>query len=507
MEPPSAVVFISSHLLTMATTVDILLSDLPVEILSHIFSFLPLSDRKSVSLVCHSWNEQAFNRRLLRNVALSLSMDWEQAHLDALRKSTRKYRNVFAFFGPETCGEFDFELVNEVLEMFGQGLESFHCMTNFTAEQTKRIMSCAPNLTQLIAGVDVRSLSQQKSDLLELQCLRDLGSLNNMLQFHDLSAPNLTRLSANFTTRSDADGSSKLLRRLAPQLKNVELFATEYFIPIEDLDFPKLEVLKLSGQMCKTNDNALRTFFSRLKHLREVRLDFNVEKLVLDVITTASPGIEILHFKNSGLNPYSICYLERLKNLKVLSLVVSIYCSGVLDCKPLESVERFCLQLSNLDDEERIMEGFRRLLPNVTDMNVTLTTLSRPEYILGHVSRNFSHIKRLTIADTQYRMLSCRLFQVLRHMKQLEELTLKCIRVPVVFMLPNQYLHRLKIQNFHWLIDKDLLMLPEMYPNLKYLELTWCKKVTAKGVKKLRSLLKDCVVHVDKTTFSTVDVL
>ncbi|XP_021697700.1 uncharacterized protein LOC110675930 isoform X2 [Aedes aegypti] len=399
-------------------TESLLLTDLPVEILEHILSYLPLSDRKAASLVCRFWNELAFSRRSLRHVALNLIMDWEQSQLEYLRKSSRQYRKVFAFFGPETCCEFDFELVVEVLNLFGADLESFHCMTNFTEEQLWNVLVRAPNLQHLVIGLDASTVKQQLSFPV-LSHLEDLGSLINVLQVQSLQAPNLTQLSANFTTSSDAKGSLAFLQRVAPQLNSLELFSTEYFIPIDELRFPKLEVLKLAGQICAASDSAIRLFFSSFMCLKEVRLDFNVKDLVLDVLTTACPAIEKLHFKNDLMNSESFRFLERLKYLKTLSVTGSIDFRITLECKPL----------------------------------------------------------------------------ALRHLDRLEELTLKSIHTPVAFMLPNKCLKRLKIKYFHWLTDGDLLMLSEIYPNLQYLELSWCRKVTSRGVEEFRSRLKDCVVH------------
>lgn len=297
-------------------TESLLLTDLPVEVLEHILSYLPLSDRKAASLVCRFWNELAFSRRSLRHVALNLIMDWEQSQLEYLRKSSRQYRKVFAFFGPETCCEFDFELVVEVLNLFGADLESFHCMTNFTEEQLWNVLVRAPNLQHLVIGLDASTVKQQLSFPV-LSHLEDLGSLINVLQVQSLQAPNLTQLSANFTTSSDAKGSLAFLQRVAPQLNSLELFSTEYFIPIDELRFPNLEVLKLAGQICAASDSAIRLFFSSFMCLKEVRLDFNVKDLVLDVLTTACPAIEKLHFKNDLMNSESFRFLERLKYLKV----------------------------------------------------------------------------------------------------------------------------------------------------------------------------------------------
>ncbi|KXJ71494.1 hypothetical protein RP20_CCG020393 [Aedes albopictus] len=472
------------------------LNDLPVEILEQIFSYLPLSDRKAVSLVCQAWNEIVFSRRFMKSVALNVIMDWEQSQVHYLRASTRRYRRVFIFLGPETCCEFDFTVIIEILDLFGNDLESFHCMSGFTEEQLWKVIIRAPNLQQLIVGVDAESLKHERSFPV-LGRLQDLGSLVNVLQIRGLDMPKLTQLSANFTTASDALGSIDLLRRLTPQLRNLELFSMEYYFSIDELRCPKVEVLKLAGQICAGSDLAVRSFFGGFQCLKDVRLEFNVTDRILDVITQTCPRIENLHFKSDLLSSDTFQLLERLKSLKTLSIMGSIDFRIALECKPLVSVKRFRLQLVILDDGTRIFGGFKKMLPNVNDISVKLVTHVQPERALVHVCRSFPHIRRLTIADatTRIRMLSCTTFQNLRNLYRLEELTLKSIHVPVAFMHRNKCLKRLKIKYFHWLTDGDLIMLADLYPNLKYLELSWCRKVSIRGVEEFRARLPDCVVH------------
>ncbi|XP_065088826.1 uncharacterized protein LOC135710238 [Ochlerotatus camptorhynchus] len=401
---------------------EIHITELPIEVLEHIFSYLRLADRKSVSLVCQLWNELIFSRRFMRNVALNIVMDWEHSQISVLKRSTRLYRNVFAFFGPETCCEFDFTVIIEVLDLFGATLESFHCMTNFTIDQLWNVVTRAPNLRQLIVGVDAASLNLDLPDFPVLQHLSDMGSLINVLRIVKLAVPNLKQLSANFIKPDDAHESLPFLRQVAPRLKNLELFSTEYFIPINELRFPEVEVLKLCGRICNASDGVLKQFFLGFKCLTEVYLDFSVKGPVLDVITKDCPEIVKLHFKTYLLDSESFRLLERLKRLKTLSLAGSIDFRTTSECKPL----------------------------------------------------------------------------ALRHLDQLEELTLKCIHTPVAFMLSNKSLRRLKIKYFHNLTDADLYKLSQMYPNLKYLEVVWCRKITQSGIAKFQSQLTDCVVHHSK---------
>ncbi|XP_062550367.1 uncharacterized protein LOC134215129 [Armigeres subalbatus] len=477
------------------------LTDFPVELLEHIISFLPLSDRKSASLVCRLWNEVAFSRRFLRNVALKLTKSRRRCQCNHLQRSIRRYRNVFISFGWVTCCEYDFVMITEVLDRFGEGLDSFHCMTNLTEEQLWTVMSRAPNLQQLVVGWDDKAVNQLGLNFPVLKHLTDLGSLGNVLKIPSLNVPKLVHLSANFTKRTDAEASMAALHRLGQQLKSLELFSTEYFIPISKLQFPNVRVLKLKGNICEAaSDCALGRFFAGFRILKEAKLYFDVKVSVLEIITKTHPEIEKLHFENFPLKLHSFRLLSQLSYLKNLSIVGSIESRISLKCKPLVKVEKFCLELYNLmtsmSGEASVIRSFRKLLPNVTDMSIILTEHNTPKCVLEHVCRNFPHLKKLTItSDHKYCQISS--LEALRHLDCLEELTLKCIHTTMSLMLPNKCLRRLTIDDCPLLIDEDLLMLSESYPNLKYLELAWWRstQVTSWGVEEFRSRLTDCVVH------------
>ncbi|XP_062549024.1 uncharacterized protein LOC134213729 [Armigeres subalbatus] len=468
-----------------------LMNNLPLELLDRIFSYLPLSDRKSSSLVCRLWSEQVFSGRFLRNIELKLIMGWGES--ERLRKTARRYRNVFilAPFALESC-EYNFGFIVKVLDELGADLESFHCVINFTEEQLWYLIIRAPNLKQLIVGMDSRTLSQQNYSLPELRYLRSSGPLANVFQIKCPSSYSLSTFCTNFTERSNVNNSIMLLRRLAPDLKSLQLYSKRYYIPIEELQFPNVEVLRLGGRICKTGDGALRTFFGGFKLLKDVNLGFNVKEHVLDMITNICPGIVKLHLENDVLKPGHFRSLERLKCLKTLSLIGSVDSRVVMECKPLESVNCFCLHMSHLNCEMSIVEDFRQLLPNVIDMNVTLSQISSSLFATVFICVNFPHLKRLTISNNIAGSYSLDEF---RHLDRLEELTLRFIPMPVMLEVSKKFLKRLRFECCSWLTDGYLSQLPEKYPNLKYLELEECRQVSPKGVEVIRSRLPNCVIH------------
>lgn len=300
----------------MATTR--LLKDLPLEVLEHIVSYLPLYDRKSVSQVCRALNSVTFSRRFLKDVTLYLDTTWDRSMVDCLRTSTRRYRNIYVFSLSDTLSQYNFAFIVEMLDRFGLEVESFHCNSKLSGKQLWNVINRVPNILELIVEIDATNLKHGQS-FPALRQLRHLESVNNVLQIRGLDMPKLTRLTANFGTSSDAVESIDVLRRITPQLRSLELVSKKYCSSIEELRCPKVEVLKLSGQICRGSERAVLTFFDGFKCLKDVRLDFDVKHVVLDVITQACPGIEHLHFKNHHLESDTFQLLERLKNLKVSS--------------------------------------------------------------------------------------------------------------------------------------------------------------------------------------------
>ncbi|XP_021694421.1 uncharacterized protein LOC110674673 [Aedes aegypti] len=481
------------------------ISDLPVELLQHIFSFLPLSDRKSASLVCHLWEEVAFGVRLMRNVALEIRV-WCNLQLTYLRRSSRRYRNVFVHLDPVNRRESHIKFVLEVLDLLGAHLESFQCLAVLRVEQLLHIVIRLPNLQHLVVGLDASTLTRQKLDFPAMKKLRFLGSLTNVLQIKSLNVPKLTDINVVFTSSVEGRESIPILQRLASQLKKVELFSVGYFTPIEELRFPNAELLNIGGRFCEAgSESALRAFFSGFSVLKDVKLDFAVSELVLDLITKACPGIESLHLKIRQFGPDSFRWMERLKCLKTLSMGGIDDTLSNINCKPLVSVKRLSLEMSGCSPN--FMKGLRLLLPNVTTMTVTLTG-ANVGWWLELICLNFRQLRQLTISDEidRDRMLASSLLSV-GQLEQLEELTFKNVRTRVVFMPANPRLRRLVIDHPHWLNNGDLLELAKRYPNLKYLELGSGREVTDAGIKKLRSLLKDCVVHCPPSCMNWGNVL
>nr|XP_029727518.1 uncharacterized protein LOC115265696 [Aedes albopictus] len=470
------------------------IDDLPVEVLEHIFSFLPLSDRKSASLVCSHWEKLAFSRRFLRKVALEIRL-WCKTQLTSLRRSSRRYRHLYVILNMNVRNESCFKYMLEVLELFEKDAESFQCLGHFTTEQLCLVLSRLPNLQQLVVGLNART-SDQGIEFPTLAQLQALGSLSNVLQIKNLDVPKVTQLSIVFTNSVEGKDSMPVLKRLAPQLKNVDLYSTGYFIPIEQLQFPKAEVLKIGGNLCLAeHDWHLQTFFAGFKLLKEVVLNSAIKEIALDAIINACPEIEIFKFKVLRFKPIPFHLLERLKHLKTLGLGLVYDDPEInLKCNPLVSVKTLSLELSECG--EIFFARLQHLLPNVIAMDVTLRDDWEFEWGLGQICRNFSGLQRLEISDLVIRgrtFFSSLL--ALEQLDQLEELTLKEVHTRIVHLPSSPRLERFAINYPCWLTDGDLLDLARLYPKLRYLELGSGRQVTSKGIAAFKSQLVNCVVH------------
>nr|XP_029709554.1 uncharacterized protein LOC109419899 [Aedes albopictus] len=442
--------------------------EFPTEVLDQVLTYLTLCDRKSVSLVCQSWSEIAFSSHSMKSVILSIDSIWDQSIVDCFRNSTRRYKNVMIF-------AWDFDLIIEILDLCGGGLECFESSTRFTEEQLWNVIIRVPNIRELIVTVDESFLKYDRS----VPVSRCLHSSSNVL-------PELLQLDTNPTT-------SQYAIKLVDVPRACELPSEAYYFSVEELRFPKLQVLKLTNWDTVTeNDKALRLFFDVFSALKDVELDFFVNNRLLDVLTQTCSGIENLDFQIEYPNSDTFQLLEHLKKLKNLSIHAFKYCQIPLKGKPLFSVKRFCFNLVMENNEAKMFQGFRQLLPNVEDLVIKLERNFSPFY----ACQCFSQLKRLTVVDdfSRRHIYSANFFQNFGNLGQLEELKLDSIYVQLECMPPIRHLKRLKLKHM-WLTDEDMPRLAELYPELRYLELFWCEEVSPRGVEEFRSRMPDCVVE------------
>ncbi|KAL1379693.1 hypothetical protein pipiens_014720 [Culex pipiens pipiens] len=445
---------------------------LPSEMLEHVFGFLPLHDRKSVSLVCRSWCALAFSRRFMRHVTLRL-VDWENfraSKYDVLRSSARRYRHIMAFFGPKECPEAQFELLLNLVDRFGRELDSLFCLTMFKANQLQQIVEKTPNVQQLVVGLSSVEGNSERSFPV-LRRLKDLGSLNHMLQCPALDvprfAPNLEQLTVNFTSSENIGQSIEALKKFGPQLKSLEMFASDYYFEINELRFPKLRVLKLSGKIVDASVTAQKNFFKQFTNLREASFDCNIQDVVLDTLT------------------------------RLLGISGKLNSNLLTDCKPLPTVETFHLHMYESDNDQAIFQRFTQLLPNTKQLKITFDEKFTIRNTLLSACKPFAKLQRLEIADRSYRMANAEpsADNALQELKQLDELVLNSLDVPVAYLHPSGTLKRLRLKFVVGMTDRELLDVVRKFPNLRYLEVACCRRITDEGIRAVRDIVPSCVVH------------
>nr|XP_029730117.1 uncharacterized protein LOC115267335 [Aedes albopictus] len=465
------------------------INDLPEEVLEHIFSFLPLSDRKSASLVCTTWEKLAFSRRFLRKVVFQIGSQETLLH-----KSKRRYSNMSVIFDKHVVhNHFFYKHLFKLLELFATDVESLHCKGYVSTNRLCMMVNRLPKLQQWTVESEVMNWYRGPRFPVVTQ-LSAPGSLTNELQ---IETPNLTQLSIRFTNSANGWDPTAVLRQLAPQLKKVDLYSTVRSIPLEQLQFPKAEVLNIGGCLRVTdNDSDLRTFFAGFRILKEVRLESVVKEIAIDLIIKACPGIELFEFNVPRSDPIPFHLLERLKHLKTLGLgQVYEVSENSLKCNPLVNVKNLSLELSECGDSS--IERLRHLLPNVIAIDVvTLKDDWTFERGLRHICRNFRGLQRLEVSDrpTRNRKLESSLL-VLEHLDQLEELIFKDIHTRIVNIPPNPLLRRFVMNYPEQLSNGDLLELAKQYPNLRYLELGPNRQVTSEGIAAFKLQLVNCAVH------------
>ncbi|KXJ67827.1 hypothetical protein RP20_CCG009614 [Aedes albopictus] len=462
--------------------------DFPEEVLEHILSFLPLSDRKSASLVCKNWERLAFCRRFLHQVALKIG-----SRKTLLHRFERRYRNMFVIFDRRIQNQLFLKHLLEFLELCATDVESFRCRGHLTTKQLCTVLSRLPKLQQLT----IESNWNQGPRYLVQVRFPAPESLNNEVQIENLDVPHLTQLSISLTNLENGWDAVAFLRKLAPQLEKVDLYSTGDSIPLEQLQFPKVEVLKIGGSLCVTdNDSELRTFFAGFRLLKEVRLETVVKEIAINMIIKACPGIELFEFKVSPSDPIPFHLLERLKHLKTLGLgQVYEVSENSLKCNPLESVKNLSLELSECGESS--IDRLRHLLPNVIAIDVaTLKDDWTFERGLRHICRNFRGLQRLEISDrsTRSETISSSLL-VLEQLDQLEELIFKDIHTRIVDIPPNPLLKLFVMNHPEQLSNGDLLELAKQYTNLRYLELGPNRQVTPEAIAAFKSQLVNCAVH------------
>lgn len=289
--------------------------------MEHVLLFLPLADRKSASLVCKTWEKLAFSSRVLRKVTLKIPLAFKRKEIFEHRVgSTRRYRNLSVIVVKRDRYQHFLTYLMAILEVYGADVESFQCQAHLNLRELCMVLSCLPKLQQFTVVSKYSHWSQAYPSWGEMTALE---TTLHAMPIENVVVPSVTQLSTVINNPWEGQAFMHILRHLAPQLVNVDLYSMRYFFPLKELQFPKVEVLKMGGNLCtRQTELDLRTFFTGFKLLKEIILESNVKEIALHVLTKACPQIELLKFKVPRSRPVPFHLLRRLKFLKVSSAVL-----------------------------------------------------------------------------------------------------------------------------------------------------------------------------------------
>ncbi|XP_021694369.1 uncharacterized protein LOC110674472 [Aedes aegypti] len=491
--------------MSLSTPMATHINELPVETIDHIMSYLPLADRKSASLVCHRWSEQAFTYRYLASVRLRLkeqSLEDKRVIVEALQASWRMYRNVMVDFGNTGI---DLVLILVILNKFGEWIEVFGSQTSFTSWQLKEMLKRLPKIRRLVVNViNERESYVTPEEFPVLESLVDFRSTDAIFEIPGMNAyrmmPSLRNLSLCFQ-RYVTGNTFIALSSVSSQLKMLEVFADFSRAPIELLDLRQLEILKLWGTNFFIHNEALRQLFMRVPMLSVLFLHVRMSTSLLQVICDNCPQLTSFGFIADRMEHRALFALHKLTNLKILLIDGCLKYHMIDGCRPLPKVETFCIYWHKKHiDLERFVKQLHYMLPNVKTFKVIGTRSKEMDHLLmHHIGKMFTKIIKLTIADFEFPPEDLILddgFDWIGDLVNVEQLTLSGIPLRKIGCQRGcSKVTRLRLENFDYLLGENLLHVAEIFPNLRFLKIYRCTLITAKDVESLQEVMPNCVIN------------
>ncbi|XP_029714321.1 uncharacterized protein LOC109397722 [Aedes albopictus] len=507
------------------------INDLPDEMIQAITKYLPIGDRKNLSMVSSLWNGHAFSDANMDYVRLRIKGSaHEHRHRPSLYRSERRYRHL-VYSSRNPLNEIDFDMTMYTLMVLGSEIQSFVLLNRCTLGQLKELVDLLPNLQML--SLNVVSVGNSLVEFPAMQQLRELRMNNNTLLeawlTSSLANSNIRKLYVNLTGRRE--GEDQFLNFIAQHQKQLEWFgllAPEHLkISYNKLNLRQLHTLDLSEAQCERDEEELITFFKNLPILQVAMLHFDVTTAVLKVICNHCACLYKLRFKVDALGSECFRFLRRLIHLRDLIIDGEIRHDMIEACPPLNGVKFLSLTKNPLSFGAT-MGQLTRLFPRLRILKVDLTQeLEMSNQFISGIGQHFSQITCLFIesevscndltTSTMTHFVEPLIFSHLRRLTNLQELTLSCVRFVARYCPPSkdnclfvnfqkmcngdwneqprENLRRLKLKNCHWVTGNTLKYVLTVFTSIQYLEVSKCRMITPEDIDEFRTVLPKCIVY------------
>ncbi|XP_055530540.1 uncharacterized protein LOC129721691 [Wyeomyia smithii] len=478
--------------------------DLPEEILPYIFDHLPLQDLKNVSLVCRLWSQIAFSGRFLNRVMLRLDFrdGIQNLYERYLLHSDRAYRHVGFYYRSD---QLDLDMLLAVLEKLEDSIITLKICPNYfiMLPDLRQILMQVPNLESLFIVSRICPDLSKRDAGMSFPVMRKLKHLylenDGGLQLDEIDFRTMTPNIISLDMDCDSERALTVYDHFSSQLRELAVFfkRDDYFLPFCELRFSELEVLDFYSDDQQfdipQSVQMVCQFFQRMPKLQKITLRCNINEKVLMTITESCPELNTLYLKGDNLGEKSFSHLGQLKKLKSLKIEGWIRCNILQGCKPIPSLDRMYLHSVLVDDTQ----GFFRLLKDIAPNLRTLEAIESDidDDCLKYISCNIASLRCLVLEFCPN--LTEEAFSFLDRLKQLHELKLGYLDVPqnLFELMPPNSVRHFSLYRCDKLDNAALPVIADKFPNLCYMEIASCHKITLEGVETMRALMPNAEIE------------
>ncbi|KAK7114031.1 F-box/LRR-repeat protein 16-like [Littorina saxatilis] len=426
-------------------------SRLPIEVVTHVMSFLGVSDRKEAALVCRAWYEASLDPLLQRNILVNFAYDKTE---EILQSFCRRHLThlVLSHFDNSSVTK---KAILRTCELGSEYLQSLSLKdSNITEGTLVELLSRCPQLTSL--------------DLSGCNSLFMAGTLlNNQTQVKELekAMKNVTEVNLS-SLRYLSDCSFNRVVAIFPKLQKIVLASTQI----------TFNGHAYYARNTTVYDNSAVFTYSCLERY----IENNVAR------------IKGLNFSRTTINNQHLARLSGITDLRLEELVL-IGCRDVGN----EGIGQLCRQQTRLKrlDISGCLDLTDSALGNITQHLTSLEALRVNKCRMLTDSsvatlKNLDRIKSLDLSEC-YEVTKTGLLSGLcmgsKAMDHLTHLNLSCcskldteVVVKLTVALP--FLEHLDLGSCFLLQDVGLHMISSTLHRLRFLRLAWCKALTDLGL-------------------------